>query len=220
MSAKTISITIPHPCSQNWDKMEVQDGKRFCVSCQKLVIDFTNYRNDEIIKTLLESKVCGRFSQNQINQLSYYLIPNPTPRYWMKYIGVLAIGTSIFFQGCDAQPYLKTDSAQDINEKKVDGRPEMVSAISGYLVDENNNPMVNNRIEIENTSYFALTNQYGRYEIALPANYNVKNNQLLVIDQMQERLTINFYQERQDTIRTTLPIYTMVGEPLLIINKK
>jgi len=37
-----MKIHIPEPCSENWDKMTPQGGGRYCLSCDKVVTDFTN----------------------------------------------------------------------------------------------------------------------------------------------------------------------------------
>ena len=39
----SIQITIPSPCSQNWDEMIQGDTGRHCTHCQKTVIDFTSW---------------------------------------------------------------------------------------------------------------------------------------------------------------------------------
>lgn len=84
--------------------MEKRDGLNFCQACNKCVIDFTGYSNAEIIKTLASasSEVCGRLTKNQLAQLNYHLAVVPAGRSWMKYLGVLAIGVSIFAQSPSA----------------------------------------------------------------------------------------------------------------------
>ncbi|WP_309608991.1 hypothetical protein [Flavobacterium sp.] len=45
-------ITIPNPCTENWNKMSKTEKGRFCNSCNKLVIDFSKMKN-KIIFLLL-----------------------------------------------------------------------------------------------------------------------------------------------------------------------
>lgn len=66
---KTI-ITIPKPCSQDWNTMSPQEQGRFCSSCEKMVVDFTNKTPLQIKETLMQStgKVCGRFKKSDLGR--------------------------------------------------------------------------------------------------------------------------------------------------------
>lgn len=63
------AITIPEPCTENWNNMTPTEKGMFCNQCSKEVINFTNYSNYGLAK-LLDSneKVCGRFKQEQLNK--------------------------------------------------------------------------------------------------------------------------------------------------------
>ncbi|MFN0204030.1 MAG: hypothetical protein ACKVTZ_21100 [Bacteroidia bacterium] len=70
-------LQIPQPCTQNWDEMQANEQGRFCLHCQKTVIDFTEMTDTEIIHFFLhfskEKEICGRMSKEQL-AVSY---PNP-----------------------------------------------------------------------------------------------------------------------------------------------
>lgn len=66
-------IEIPKPCFESWDKMTPNESGRFCGSCMKNVVDFTNLSDAEIQNYLLEhegKKVCGRFNQMQLDAIT------------------------------------------------------------------------------------------------------------------------------------------------------
>ena len=71
-------IHIPSPCSEDWSKMKIGHQSRFCGSCSKSVIDFTQMTREEILSYLLQNrntKVCGHISRSQLNfSTSDYLI--------------------------------------------------------------------------------------------------------------------------------------------------
>ena len=46
---KTIAISIPKPCHEDWNKMTPDAKGAFCASCQKSVYDFSNKTDQEII---------------------------------------------------------------------------------------------------------------------------------------------------------------------------
>jgi hypothetical protein len=69
-------ITIPKPCHEDWNKMTPNKNGRFCGSCSKNVVDFTNMMPDEIQDYFQQhSNVCGRFKNSQLNSLTIQ-IPN------------------------------------------------------------------------------------------------------------------------------------------------
>ena len=69
-------ITIPKPCPEDWNKMTPNNNGRFCGSCSKNVVDFTNMLPDEIQMYFQQhSNVCGRFKNLQLDSLTIQ-IPN------------------------------------------------------------------------------------------------------------------------------------------------
>ena len=73
---KNIQILVPGPCGENWDDMLPSGNGRFCGSCQKTVVDFTNMLDGEVLAWLADAnkKVCGRFDADQLNRR---LVPLP-----------------------------------------------------------------------------------------------------------------------------------------------
>jgi hypothetical protein len=68
-------LHIEKPCSESWRKMQKNDEGRFCLSCQKTVVDFTDKTKEEIIDFLKAKKgeeVCGRCRTTHIAKPSRY----------------------------------------------------------------------------------------------------------------------------------------------------
>jgi len=84
-------IGMSFVCDRKWDSMTVSENGRFCQSCKKEVLDFTESSPDVIWKAKQESKeLCGRFSVEQIDP--YFLAEIRIPRN----IKNLAFWTSFF----------------------------------------------------------------------------------------------------------------------------
>lgn len=68
---RKIEISIPKPCSEDWDKMTVDEQGKFCSHCNKTVIDFSNYTDKELAAffSKTKEKVCGNFYGTQLNRL-------------------------------------------------------------------------------------------------------------------------------------------------------
>lgn len=65
-------ISIPKPCHENWDQMTPDETGRFCNSCAKSVVDFTNMKAREIQDYFIQNqgqKVCGRFKNEQLDTI-------------------------------------------------------------------------------------------------------------------------------------------------------
>lgn len=89
--AKQIQLTIPKPCHENWDAMNDVEKGKFCGSCQKQVVDFTNMSDRqlaEFFKKPSTGSVCGRFMTDQLERD----IEVPKKRMpWLKYFFTIAI---------------------------------------------------------------------------------------------------------------------------------
>ena len=69
--AKKLQLQVPVPCHEDWEKMTHAEKGRFCSSCQKTVIDFSNMSDREIalfFKKPSIGSVCGRFLEDQLNR--------------------------------------------------------------------------------------------------------------------------------------------------------
>jgi hypothetical protein len=95
-------ITIPKPCHEDWTKMTPNNNGRFCGSCSKNVIDFTNMLPDEIqVYFQQHGNVCGRFKNSQLDSLIIQ-IPNRVlysqTQYRKMFLLALfiAMGTTLF----------------------------------------------------------------------------------------------------------------------------
>jgi hypothetical protein len=70
---KKHKITIPKPCHENWDQMTPNENGRFCLSCSKTVIDFTDMLSEDIQQFFIQNnnqKVCGRFRKSQLDSIT------------------------------------------------------------------------------------------------------------------------------------------------------
>jgi hypothetical protein len=121
-------ITIPEPCHEDWNKMTPNDNGRFCGSCSKNVVDFTNMLPDEIqLYFQQNSNVCGRFKNSQLNSLTIQ-IPNRVLYSQTNYHKIfllalfIAMGTTLFScadKNGNKQKIDKVEVVEDSIEKKL-----------------------------------------------------------------------------------------------------
>jgi hypothetical protein len=89
--AKKLQLTITEPCHENWDGMTPVEKGKFCGSCQKQVVDFSNMNDRQVaefFKKPSTGSVCGRFMTDQLDR------PIEIPRKripWVKYFFQIAL---------------------------------------------------------------------------------------------------------------------------------
>jgi hypothetical protein len=93
-----IKITIPEPCSHNWQNLTIVEQGRFCASCDKVVIDFRKMSDDELLDYFKnhQGNVCGNFNPIQTDR---FILPleyaSKTSRFTKFFATILGIFLSL-----------------------------------------------------------------------------------------------------------------------------
>ena len=98
-------LEIKRPCSENYNYFSPTKMGGFCDACEKEVIDFTKFKNEDIAKYFQlnsESNTCGRFTKDQLQQT--YKAPKNR---FFNFITGIGIALLAFFSSFSAE-------AQDI----------------------------------------------------------------------------------------------------------
>ena len=101
-------ISIPSPCSEDWNKMTPTAKGAYCDKCQFDVIDFTNKDPEDIRAILKENagkKTCAHISKTQLELVNsdYHLWENqPVPVFRSKFLyACLMVFGMTLFTGCE-----------------------------------------------------------------------------------------------------------------------
>ncbi len=70
MNRNHFQISVPQPCSNRWEEMaHVSDRERHCASCDKVIVDFTEMSDAQVIAYFMkQGNTCGRFSPYQLDR--------------------------------------------------------------------------------------------------------------------------------------------------------
>lgn len=177
MQKEKLIITIPKPCSENWDEMTFGEKGRFCASCQKTVIDFTALTDAEIVNTIRSagnSPICGHYHISQLN------------REIVKYRHVGSFGTTfikriaaslLFFQTTVAatwaqqvKPKMQLQAKPAGGEKKGTAKTRK---IKGSIIDfVTKEPLQGITVTIKGTAISAVSSKNGTFILLLPGDFH------------------------------------------------
>ena len=124
-----ISLTVPEPCHEDWNKMKLKNNGKYCGACNKTVIDFTTWEKKDIIKYLQNKNknVCGHFKSLQLAvkipkhheflMSLYFKTENNVKTPLVKKFILSLITISLVVVGCNS-PYGRTTGEISIDDTK------------------------------------------------------------------------------------------------------
>ncbi|WP_223652486.1 carboxypeptidase-like regulatory domain-containing protein [Hymenobacter psoromatis] len=85
------SVRIPRPCAESWAAMTPTPAGRHCAACQKVVVDFTQKTDAEILAYLAGAAgpACGRFRAGQLARPLWPAAPGGAAPRWRTWLAAL-----------------------------------------------------------------------------------------------------------------------------------
>lgn len=161
---KTFTLTIPEPCHENWRAFAPTEKGGFCGACQKEVIDFTTWSEQDIKNYFQQRRgaVCGKFRPHQLR-----LYRDTAPRKgWMP--SLITFALLIISRPAEAQTTAKphTEEIQKIDRQITRGDTTVASMmINGVVLDASDRtaiPGVN--ITQQGTENTFITDTEGKFQ--------------------------------------------------------
>ncbi|MBL0739856.1 carboxypeptidase-like regulatory domain-containing protein [Chryseolinea lacunae] len=90
---KNFALSIPAPCSEQWDSFTPAANGGFCSVCSKVVVDFTK-AGDAEVAAFFSSKpehACGRFRTDQMKAYAHQPYPRIAPGFTLLKAGFLSL---------------------------------------------------------------------------------------------------------------------------------
>ena len=168
-------LEIKNPCTQSWDHMKPMGTGRHCNSCNKVIHDFTNMNDQELLSMLQSGKYsCGMFTKDQMGTI--YLEKEKTTgrkKYWATIAASILAGTLQLTVSYGQSPIRKNGAI--VNDRLLEKNPqvktttvpqlekEMKEKFSFRIVDsETKQPLSDVQIEIMGIT--AHTDSLGRVD--------------------------------------------------------
>lgn len=177
---KSIYVTIPKPCQENWDNMTPTEQGRHCQFCQKEVIDFTKMSDRETAHYLKQNnQSCGRFNTSQLDK--HYFLPTPhnSSKKWLwasLFSGFMIFQAEQVFSSAnivDVQVH-QTDHHQSTEQSTAnDSTSNGFWLIKGQVTDDGGEPLPAASIVIKRTDLTVITeitaDLDGNFEVQIPS---------------------------------------------------
>ncbi|MEY2903346.1 MAG: hypothetical protein RLY89_2452 [Bacteroidota bacterium] len=184
---KKINIKIPTPCIQNWNSFPQNATGGYCSQCSKTVIDFTQLTDKELYQALAQQnpgKICGRFTQSQINRDILFTNNQQSLKLNKILAGLLILGTTQTGLANEAQAKANATKtpieiiaengrgAHKKSPKKI--ATDTTKFIEGKIVDEISNPIAYASVTLKDKKAGVTTNSKGQFKILVPDSYKRK----------------------------------------------
>jgi len=173
---KNIQLQVANPCHENWDKMTETDKGRFCLSCQKEVIDFSIMTDQQILQQISKASggFCGKFNNGQLNR---DIKENKKQRLtWYKYFIHVSLPALLLTNKLSAQQTrtigdtIVCTSNQPVRMGKVaatDVASKEKFIIEGKVVDEIGAPIPGASVKIKETKYGVSADNAGNFRFEI-----------------------------------------------------
>ena len=175
------SIDIPKKCHQFWSDMSPINEGRHCENCNKAVINFTAMTDSEIINYLSRNdNVCGRFINNQIDQLNQNIItPKKHLAFFKNYKFAALLAGIMIFNKTEAKPkepqqFMQFKPIIKSSVNTIDSTQYI--KVRGIVTDENGGRIQGANVSIRGTNLATITNSKGYFELTVlqDANYQLE----------------------------------------------
>ncbi|MEO9513033.1 MAG: carboxypeptidase-like regulatory domain-containing protein [Flavobacteriaceae bacterium] len=175
-------LTIPKPCSENWNKMTPTQKGAYCKNCQKEVIDFTKTPKIVLAKKLSKgSNLCGRFKSEQLN----FPLPSISRSAFQRNVAALGFTSLLVITNpLAAQENVPIEGFQK-EQHIIMGRITPESTYSQAItingvVSDGELPIPGTNVSIKGTQIGTKTDFDGNFSISLSNTYRDSQVTLLI----------------------------------------
>lgn len=154
------SIAVPQPCDEDWNEMTPRGCGRFCAACEKTVVDFTSFSDEDFVAYFKKNGIntCGRFSSHQFALEIPWLDTNqqqPMRNLWSKTLAYAALSLL---------PAVLPASASGLHQRTVQHAAHP-GIITGTVLDEQGEAIPGVSVAIKGTTYGTVTDADGHFEL-------------------------------------------------------
>jgi hypothetical protein len=155
---KRLTLSIQNPCNENWDNMEPRSIGKHCLSCNKTVVDFTNFTDEQLLQFFQkpQESICGRIEEERLN--SPLILPVLPKKNRIQWLFPLTAVLSIFGIGKvkaqDSSNLIKPVILNNTHEKVLfDENNQLIKVKKEFIeimvLDKNRKVLINKNIKVK-----------------------------------------------------------------------
>jgi CarboxypepD_reg-like domain len=174
---KSLTVSIPKPCTESWSSFTPTDTGGFCGSCNKNVIDFTHASEADILNffTHKPAHACGRFRTDQLK--TYPLTPGSIkPGFTLLRAGVLSLLLLLISKPGSAHTITTQVETEHVEQpRQVIGSTTLLASqvlVKGVVTSaEDGAPIMGVNILVKGTDIGTVTDHEGTFEISVDVKH-------------------------------------------------
>lgn len=182
----TLTISVKEPCKEKFSNFSKTEKGGFCQSCEKEVIDFTNFSDNELINYLSQGnkKACGMFKASQLK--TYETNSLQTMNNSMLHKGIAMMGFSLLAlcatevkgqETASIAPPIEVVSTDIMGDISYVQTIQEKHTVTGTIIDENNEPLPGVNVVLKGTTVGTQTDFDGKFEFP----QQLEENDILVL---------------------------------------
>lgn len=180
MFQNTLQLSIPDPCHEDWNQMTPQENGRYCTQCSKVLTDFTQMSDQEIIQFFENNteNVCGRLTKTQTQKIYYHYLEENKSNFYLPRIAAswLLVSWLSLSPNVNAQD-LKPERTEQLLTDTTSNQPSAPRILRGTVFDTKpKEPLIGTSIIFENTERGTISDIDGKFELEIPANIPLNTN--------------------------------------------
>lgn len=175
-------VNVAQPCHENWNQMTPEAQGRFCGSCSKIVVDFTNMTDHEVIAFFEQSKgkTCGRFTKDQLARPLEKELNKPII-FYQKWL-IAAVLSGILALSPETNNAKTPPAIDEVKAEMVHGGVRYIHAYPEFIefegvVTHQGKPLARVAIYIVATDSYVFTRKDGTYSFKMKT-YDYRTNGL------------------------------------------
>lgn len=212
MKPTTLRIQIAEPCHENWDKMLEEEKGKFCLSCQKNVVDFSRMTNEEIINYFEQNagkSICGRIAKHQHNTpiSNYRKIVTP---WFNKYVAGFFMALGFYHPSKGQTATLQQEHHMVKGHMKVNTptQNDKKLVINGRVLDSKTNKGIKGaEINIAGSDIVVTSDKNGNYSVEIPLRFQNESLYLIVNHLGYEYKEITGIDHTKTTVSVVIKLY-------------
>jgi hypothetical protein len=179
-----VALEIKQPCGEPWAGMTRSGHGRYCMNCQKSVIDFTGMNDRQILAIIVQAngKVCGRLNKDQLARpldLGGAEQRSPVPMAPLLAGLMLLGGAENLMAQANNEPITSVHVLGEESDKTtISGAKKLCKALTGRVVDKDSKlPLSGVLIQhYYRGRYNTLSDEDGYFSLELPEKLSKQSN--------------------------------------------